>query len=499
MKAELLRLLQASNRLPSPPGVALRILELARSDDATLDDLARALSSDPALAGRILKFVNSPQAGLGRSISSLEQAVSQIGFRGVQMMALSFSLVSSGRGQVCAAFAFEAFWSRSLACAVASKVLADTAGRIDPNEAFITGLLYHIGQIALACGAPNQYAAVLEASRTPGGKLDEIERRAFEATHLEVSAWLLQHWKLPESIWQTMVKAQEPQTPPGPMGRISPASLLGVADVVATLLADPKEQRCGKTEEILRLMSEYFDIQAEQWTELYDEIVREWGAYGQLLSVKAGTDLSFRDLQDEAREQITVLSMATQIENLGMREQNQRLLEQSRTDALTGIANRAGFDERLVSDLERAQRNSRPVVLCFIDVDHFKKFNDVHGHQTGDEVLQAVARTLTQTVRKMDYVARYGGEEFAVIAPECDLRSAEQLAERLRAAVAAIRLAGKAGALSVTASVGVAFARWPDHIKNPAELIQEADSCLYQAKRDGRNCCCIEMAFLRAA
>ena len=166
MKDELVRLLKASNRLPSPPGVALRILELARSDDATLDDLAKTLSTDPALAGRILKYVNSPQAGLGRSITSLDQAVSQIGFRGVQMMALSFSLVSAGNGQVCAGFEFDRFWTRSLACAVANKVLSETAGRLDPNEAFITGLLYHIGQIALACGVP-QLSSRSSNSATP--------------------------------------------------------------------------------------------------------------------------------------------------------------------------------------------------------------------------------------------------------------------------------------------------------------------------------------------
>jgi diguanylate cyclase (GGDEF)-like protein len=498
MKDELVRLLKASHRLPSPPGVALRILELAKSDEATLEDLAQTLSTDPALAGRILKFVNSPQAGLGRSIASLDQAVSQIGFRGVQLMALSFSLVSSG-GQFCPGFEFERFWSRSLACAVASKLLAETAGGLDPNEAFITGLLHRIGQIALACGVPEKYEAVLRATRPAGGTLEELEKQICGATHLEVGAWLLEEWKLPETIWQTLVQSQAPPAPREPGGRMLPATIVRIAEVIASLLADIQEERSGKTDEILQLMNDYFDLGSEAWSELYDNVVREWRAYGQLLSVKAGTDKSFRDLQAEAQDQITMLSVATQMENVGMREENQRLLQQARTDPLTGIANRVSLDERLAGELSRAERTGRPLVLCLIDIDHFKKVNDTHGHQTGDEVLKAVARTLDETIRKMDLAARYGGEEFVVLAPECSLGHASQLAERLRDAIAALELSVGGQGLKVTASVGIAFAHWPDHVKSAEHLFHEADAALYQAKRDGRNCCRFQTRHQRPA
>ncbi len=499
MKEELLRLLQASSRLPSPPGVALRILELARSDDATLEDLANTLSTDPALAGRILKFVNSPQAGLGRSISSLEQAVSQIGFRGVQMMALSFSLVSAGHGQVCANFEFEQFWSRSLACAVASKLLAETAGRLDPNEAFITGLLYHIGQIALACGAPEKYSIVLQAPRPAGCPVEEIEKPILGTTHIEVGAWLLEEWKLPSTIWKAIQKGTDVPPTRTPGARLSAASVLYVADVVASLLVDPKEERPGKVEQVVRLMSEQFELGTESWSALYDTIAAEWRAYGQLLSVKAGTDKSFRDLQEEAREQIAFLSVATELENLGMREQNQRLLQQARTDALTGIANRASFDDRLASELSRAQRTRRPLVVCLIDVDYFKAVNDMHGHQTGDEVLKAVAKSIDNTVRKMDLAARYGGEEFAVIAPECNLASAGHVAERLRSAVEEVIVEVRGQLLHITASVGVAYAYWPDHPSSAQELVARADAALYEAKHGGRNCCRYEPGLLPEA
>jgi diguanylate cyclase (GGDEF)-like protein len=499
MSTELFQRLKASNRLPSPPGVALRILELSRSDDTSLEDLAKTISTDPALASRMLKFVNSPSAGFGRQISTLDEAVNQIGLRGVQLMALSFSLVSSGKVEVCPSFDFDRFWSRSLACAVAGKVFAQTAGRLDPNEAFITGLLLHIGQLAMACGIPDDYESVLAAAAERPQELPAIEKETLGATHIDASTRLLQDWKLPDAIWQTVSRTHQPDEAGAKAGRIPASRVLYIADVTATLLCDSKEHRTGKVDEILELVRVNFELEGQAWLELYDQIVRDWKAYGQLLSVKAGTDMSFRDLQDEAREQIAVLSMATQIENKGIKRENEQLLQRTRIDALTGIANRAAFDERLAAELARAERTQCPVALCLLDIDHFKKFNDTHGHQVGDQVLQAVAKALDDSVRKMDLAARYGGEEFAVIAPECHLDKATSLAERLRQAVEEIRLKAGGEALRVTTSVGVAFAFWPGCARTPADLIASADARLYEAKRAGRNCCRIEQPARKAA
>jgi diguanylate cyclase (GGDEF)-like protein len=499
MSTDLFQRLKASNRLPSPPGVALHILELSRSDDTSLEDLAMTISSDPALASRMLKFVNSPSAGFGRQISTLDEAVNQIGLRGVQLMALSFSLVSSGKVEVCSNFDFDRFWSRSLACAVAGKIFAQTAGRLDPNEAFITGLLLHIGQLALACGIPDAYEAVLAEASSRPQDLPAIEREKLGATHIDVSTRLLQDWKLPDGIWRTIAQTQQPETAGARGGRIPACRVLYIADVTATLLCDSKEHRTGKVDEILELVRANFELEGAAWLEVYDQIVRDWKAYGQLLSVKAGTDMSFRDLQDEAREQIAALSMATQIENTGIKKQNEQLLQRTRIDTLTGIANRAAFDECLAAELARADRTKCPVALCLLDIDHFKKFNDTHGHQVGDQVLQAVARALNDSVRKMDLAARYGGEEFAVIAPECHPDKAASLAERLRAAVEEICLEAAGQKLCVTTSVGVALACWPGGERTPAELIRRADTRLYEAKRAGRNCCRVEETVQKAA
>jgi len=351
----------------------------------------------------------------------------------------------------------------------------------------------------MACGLSKEYQGVLEAVAARGQDLLAIEREQLGATHIDAGTWLLAEWKLPEEIWQTIAQTQQPAAPSPASGLIPAARVLYMADVTATLLCDTKEQRGGKVNEILQLMRESFDCDEAAWSTLYDQIVQEWNAYGQLLSVKAGTDKSFRDLQDEARDQIAVLSMATQIENLGIKEQNQQLLQRTRIDALTNIANRAALDERLAGEIERARRTQCPLALCLLDIDHFKKFNDTHGHQVGDRVLQTVARTLEESVRKMDLAARYGGEEFAVIAPECNPIKAASLAERLREAVEEIRLEAGGQTLRVTTSVGVAFALWPGFERSATELIKNADVQLYDAKRAGRNCCRLESNLTKKA
>lgn len=153
---------------------------------------------------------------------------------------------------------------------------------------------------------------------------------------------------------------------------------------------------------------------------------------------------------------------------------------QARTDSLTGVANRRTFDEQFGKELERARRERSSLSLVLCDVDHFKQFNDEHGHQVGDDVLAEVAATLEREQRPYDLVARYGGEEFAVILSQTDFDGAMRVAERLRRSV---EETGRE--LGVTASFGVASA--DDGVVTRADLVSTADACLYAAKENGRN------------
>jgi diguanylate cyclase (GGDEF)-like protein len=163
--------------------------------------------------------------------------------------------------------------------------------------------------------------------------------------------------------------------------------------------------------------------------------------------------------------------------------------EKARIDGLTQIANRRRFDEYLLQEWSRHIRMQQPLSLLLCDVDHFKLYNDHHGHQAGDECLKSVAKSLTLCYRAGDLVARYGGEEFAMVLPQTNRAGAVRVAERIRAAVAGAALPHAASPVCdrVTVSVGVASMTPQLHGPDARALVEAADRQLYLAKHLGRN------------
>ncbi|RIK73039.1 MAG: hypothetical protein DCC67_18390 [Planctomycetota bacterium] len=158
---------------------------------------------------------------------------------------------------------------------------------------------------------------------------------------------------------------------------------------------------------------------------------------------------------------------------------------EARTDALTKLANRRAFDGFLMECVDKHRRTRRPFSLVLLDVDHFKRFNDVHGHQAGDEVLRSVGKTLTRTVSSGDLACRYGGEELAVVLASASADEAKIAAERIRRAIETLAVTYEGEVLHVTASIGMATHSADEE---PARLTRRADEAVYAAKKDGRNC-----------
>ena len=159
----------------------------------------------------------------------------------------------------------------------------------------------------------------------------------------------------------------------------------------------------------------------------------------------------------------------------------------SMIDSLTGLSNRRHFLQGVQRELLLAQRHRQPMALLILDVDHFKRINDLHGHSMGDQVLVEISQCCTQALRTTDLLARWGGEEFVVLLPNTHREHAHQLAERVREAVAGLaQLYVKSEAVRVTISVGVACAE-AGQTTTLDVLVQTADRALYEAKRAGRN------------
>jgi diguanylate cyclase (GGDEF)-like protein len=178
--------------------------------------------------------------------------------------------------------------------------------------------------------------------------------------------------------------------------------------------------------------------------------------------------------------------------HLQLKFQTDLLKDIALKDGLTGIANRRHFDEFLVREWKLTRRSDRCLGLAMIDIDFFKPFNDVYGHQAGDDCLRQVARALAKAVnRPTDFVARYGGEEFACILPETNEEGALQVGQNLLGAVSELAIPHRASKVSdcVTVSIGLHVYQG-SHTQQEASLssfVKQADTCLYQAKKAGRN------------
>lgn len=163
---------------------------------------------------------------------------------------------------------------------------------------------------------------------------------------------------------------------------------------------------------------------------------------------------------------------------------NARLDVLASTDPLTGLLNRRRFLELAQAEQARAQRYGRPVAVLLVDLDHFKRVNDTHGHRMGDAVLRTAADVLTASRRTSDLAARFGGEELVLLLPETDLKGAVGLAERLRLALAGAQTGLDGIDVRITASIGVAALRPGESLDS---LLHRADQALYSAKRAGRD------------
>ena len=177
--------------------------------------------------------------------------------------------------------------------------------------------------------------------------------------------------------------------------------------------------------------------------------------------------------------------VAVAIENTQLYEQAK---QQSITDELTGLANRRHFQDILQREIVHAQRYSSNISMIMADIDHFKSYNDTHGHLQGDIALKKVAQILLQNTRGIDLAARFGGEEFVVLLPKTTIAGARTTAEKLRELIAEEEFEGESESQpggSLTMSLGIAS--FPDHTNNMDNLLDLADQALYQAKKDGRN------------
>ena len=501
MAPEIIEKIRTADNLPSLPTVAVQVLELTQADEVSISEIGRVIQQDPALTARVLRVVNSSLFGMSRRVSSLQQAMVVLGLRTVKVMVLSFSLVDTMRSRQLGGFDYPGYWRRSLTTAVASKLLAEEVRRALVDEAFIGGLLCDLGMLAAFHCARDLYMPVVQRYDTDREPVQAIEQALLNVTHEHMTADLLNHWGLPVALCRAVATHHSPLDAPTSDDPLEAAltRILRSAALIADLFC--ADVGAGKLEQSRNQIIQHLPIGRSQLNAALDTIDRHVKETASLFALNIGPTRAYQDIQAEACVQLARLTMAAELERaqIAQREEavrrqvnqlsdeNQKLAQRAATDGLTGVANRAAFEERFREMCAGAVREGKSIGLLLLDLDRFKKLNDTFGHPAGDQVLRQVGAFLSRICSDTHFAARYGGEEFALVVADTTPRELREIAEELRSRIQQLRIPFGNRTLAITTSVGGVYLPPGDPDIQPHILIERADQCLYDAKHGGRN------------
>lgn len=479
-------------KLPTPPAVALRVLEKAGEPDCTLADLESVISLDPALCVQLLRTVNSALYGLPRAVSSIRLALGLLGITSVRSLVLSLSLpaLQSGPHENDA---LRSFWKTSVAGAVVAREMAVRLGWQAPEDHLVAGLVRDLGSLVLPQVFPEAARRLQGLWEQPGEPPGTLEESVYGVNHAEVGAYLLGRWRMPADITEAVRCHHDPRQAPPAVARR--AWLLHFATRVAMLqevAPDP-----ALRDQVARIAAEQFGLGEAQLLQFLEPLDRKMAEFAALVQVDPGPWQHFPTVLAAAAE-LGRLTVHVGFEHMRLREQRDlaeheadywrrtayRFHREAVRDPLTGCFNRGYFEDALARAFRRARRRCTPLGLMFIDLNNFKTLNDEHGHAFGDHVLKAVAGRFLSCARSGDVVARYGGDEFCIITAPITEEGLQSMARRLRHSVSALPLRSAVGPVEARIAVGGAFCLPYRGQVTPPELLAAADAAMYAAKRE---------------
>ncbi len=502
---ELLRTVLASDELPTLPTVASKLITLTSQEDTTLTDIADLIAQDISLSAKILKVSNSAFYSFPQQIGSIKQAVSILGTNAVRSLVLSFSFLSIRNGSRKSRFDFAKFWERSLAAAVASKLILEKVKGVDTEEVFISGLLQNLGELIFARTFPDTYERVIEAVADNQYDLLGAEQSLLGITHSHIGYEVARHWSFPETLLQPLQYHHHPADYQGGDRTIlATIKAVYLSDLLINILFSSKPEEYHK--QFRREAKKLLGLTNEDIENILEKVHVSVAQAGEYFGLKLKHTKSIQEILQEANIRLSLLNLdydqmnkqliaaKIELENLtGELEKKNKILDSLvHIDGLTEIYNHRYFQTTLDREIDRSIRQDATVSLLLIDIDRFKQFNDTYGHQLGDEILKDFSSLLKSHLRTYDTLARYGGEEFGVILPATDADTALLVAEKLRAEIDDHQFLVASEKHHVTASIGVCSSRpGVEDDFSKSLLINRADQALYEAKRQGRNQVCL--------
>lgn len=467
--------------VPTLPVVAMQLLEMTSNPDVSLNEIAVLIQSDPGLASKVLKTVNSSFYGLSKPCPSIERAIVILGLKAIKSLVLGFSMVNLTK-DIDEQIDLGDFWQHTILAAVGARQIAQDVGMPEPDEVFAAALMQDIGVLAMLAVHTEQYAPLIIESAGSHAKLLELEQQRLGLDHVQVGTAMAEKWRMPAPI-VVGIRHHHDKTPPTNEDETLVKCIV-VGELAASAMA---ESHINDGLSVLYSTAKAWFDQVEQDVEqLIDKVQQSSKEVAKLLQQQIGDIPSAQELMNRANERLFETQLETQ------READQAKRD-AVTDGLTGISNRMHFDQVIAVALADAVSRQAPIAVLFSDADKFKFVNDTYGHPCGDAVLIELAKRVSETVGDRGTVCRYGGEEFVVVLPDMDTAQGAVVGEEIREAIASrpFEMKGVPGApdepLLRTVSVGVACWKPGFEDLTAEQLTQRADKAVYTAKESGRN------------
>ncbi|MCC6203120.1 MAG: HDOD domain-containing protein [Gammaproteobacteria bacterium] len=479
--------IERCRHLPSPPGVAAKIVELARDPTVSMTAICRVVELDPVLCAKVLRLANSPLYGIRREIDTISQAIAVLGVNETLTLALSFTLVKSLQAEGAAGLDYRHYWRRSLACATAARTLARGLKLPDPERFFLAGLLHDIGMLVVERVFPAVYRH-LDARTSDHHQTVLLEHSELGIDHAQLGAALLQRWGFPEHLLYATYCSHEPD--PADVPASSQALVHGV--YLASLMAeiwwhkDWDVQVSLATAEAERL----FRIQPPEFAMMLASGVAILHDAATVFEINIGDAAALEDLVEDAGELLKNRALNSMRQVVELRAQARNLAKNSppidllpRRDRQSGLVGRLHCDRMLDDEYGRAIATKAPFSVAFVSFT--APAPQPHAVRTGipEELLHSFAELAVKVFPRDTTVARYGAGEVVVLLPDTPAPVTRQ---RCQIMLEAIRR-GTCGALdgAPAVSIGIATVEAPGQFGSARALLAAADAAVDCARDKG--------------
>jgi HD-like signal output (HDOD) protein/GGDEF domain-containing protein len=386
-------------KLPTLPVAAMKVLELVQDPDVDVQSLGKVIEYDPALAARLVRLSNSSLFGLSREISSVRQALVILGLRTVKLAALSFTLLDSfvakdGKSSLSQC------WRQIITNAMASRLLAPLF-KVDPEEAFLAGLMQDIGMLICAQAFGAKYLHIVEQAKDEANPdLMQFEREAFGFSHTDASVQLLEHWRLPSRITEAVRDHEETDLKVAlAEKRCDLTTILSTADAITSFLLKPSPEHLER----FVIVSDGFGDSASEIDKFVQKLEMQVDEMAELLDLKLPGGVSYEDVAARARE----LSKDLRVEG---REQ---------------------LPLRVRQELARSQREKTCLALILLRITTASQLAKASMSDEAEKLQKSVARMVQDITRESDALFRLNLSTFCVVAGNTPMDGVDTLIQRL--------------------------------------------------------------------